>query len=86
MVNILYTKAFLRQYNKLPKSLQIKALSAIELFKTNPTDGSLESHKLGGKLKDRYSFSVDYKTRVIFEFGGKDEFVFLKIGDHDVYR
>lgn len=86
MHKIFYTKAFLKQYNKLSSNLKNKAKKAIELFKQNPKNPILKSHKLEGKLKDKYSFSIDQKNRIVFEFSNEGNFILLKIGNHDVYR
>ncbi len=84
-VSVQYTKAFIRQYDDLSGQLKQKAKKCIRLFEENPKHPSLKTHALDGKLDGYYSFSVDYETRIVFEFI-KDTAVFLKIGNHDVYR
>lgn len=49
----------------------------------DPFDRSLRTHKLSGKLKDLWSFSLEYDLRVIFYFAEKDKVVFVDIGKHD---
>lgn len=44
---------------------------------------ALRTHRLSGKLKELWSFSVEYDVRVIFFFEGKDKAVFVDIGSHD---
>lgn len=85
MLKIVYTKPFLKQFSKLQKQIQEKAKKAILIFQKNPKDHTLKAHKLEGKLKDFYSFSVDYKIRIVFELLD-DNAVFLKIGNHDIYK
>jgi mRNA-degrading endonuclease YafQ of YafQ-DinJ toxin-antitoxin module len=88
MVRILYTKAFLSQFKKLPESIKQDTRIAIEKFRKDPKDKSLKGHKLGGVLKGSFAFSVNYKTRIVFEEDRKEKNTmnFLKIGDHDVYK
>jgi len=52
-------------------------------FIKNPFDHRLKTHKLQGKLKDLWSFSIDYDLRVIFYFTEDDKSVFVDIGKHD---
>ncbi len=57
----------------------------LEVFKDNPFEPSLKTHKLSGKLKDYWSFSIEYNLRIIFYFAEK-EIVFVDIGTHkEVY-
>lgn len=44
---------------------------------------SLKTHKLSGKLKDLWSFSLDYDERILFYFTEDQKAVFLDIGSHD---
>ncbi len=58
----------------------------LELFKNDPFAPTLRTHKLSGKLKDYWSFSVEYDLRIIFYFASQEEVVFIDIGTHkDVY-
>lgn len=57
----------------------------VALFVSDPHDLQLKTHKLSGKLKDLWSFSVDYDLRIVFYFT-KDKppkAVFVDIGTHD---
>jgi len=57
----------------------------LEFFIVDPFDARLKTHKLSGKLKDLWSFSIDYNTRVVFYFT-KDKpkrAVFIDIGTHE---
>ena len=71
---------------KLERSLREEAVEKIELFENDPTHSQLKAHKLKGKLKNRYSFSVNYQTRIIYMHLSKSEVTFLSIGDNDVYK
>ena len=77
-----------RSFNNLNSQLQRLADERVEIFRRNPFDSHLETHHLHGKLKKQWSFSVDQRYRILFEFLGKkkDRVVFLDIGDHSIYR
>lgn len=84
-MRIYYHPQFRRSYQKLPREIQEKAEIKETLFRRNPFDPSLKTHKLHGRLKNQWSFSVDRRYRIVFEFS-KNDAVFLAIGDHDVYQ
>lgn len=84
-MKIFYSPRFSRQYKKLPQEIRVKAREKEVIFRANPYDNLLKTHKLNGKLADFWSFSVDYKIRIIFEFQEKDVVIFHDIGDHDIY-
>ena len=83
---IAYTPQFLRMFRKLEKTLQKEAIEKIELFEKDSTHLQLKAHKLKGKLKNRYSFSVNFQTRIVYTSISRTEVAFLAIGDHDVYK
>lgn len=85
-MEVQFTPSFIRQLKKLPKALQQEAVEKINLFKQDPQHAMLKTHKLKGKLKDRYSFSVNYQTRIVFRHLNKNTAVLLAVGDHDVYK
>jgi mRNA-degrading endonuclease YafQ of YafQ-DinJ toxin-antitoxin module len=55
----------------------------LEQFTAAPFDPSLKTHKLSGKLKELWSFSVDYDERILFYFTEDEKAVFVDIGSHD---
>ena len=57
----------------------------IELLKDKENHKLLKIHKLHGRLAKWYSFSVNYRIRIIFSYLSKQEIVLLAIGDHEVY-
>lgn len=77
---------FTRSFAKLPPGIQKKVVAKVTLFETNPQHSSLKTHKLKGELKDRWSFNVDWRYRVVFKFVNGDRVVYLDVGDHKVYR
>lgn len=85
-MKISFKPIFIRQLNKLEQSLQEEAIEKIELLKTPRNHKQLKVHKLKGPLQGRFSFSVNYKIRIIFSYLSKKEVVLLAIGDHDIYK
>ncbi len=57
-----------------------------KLFRKNPFDQKLNTHKLGGRLKGYWAFWIDQKYRIIFEFSEKDILWFHSVGDHTIYQ
>jgi plasmid maintenance system killer protein len=85
-IEIKFKPNFVRQFNKLEEELKSEILEKISLFKKIKNHKTLKVHKLKGKLKNRYSFSVNYKYRIVFIYENKNEAIFLAIGDHQVYK
>ena len=85
-MEIVYKSIFIRQFNKLPSSLQDEVFEKIDFFKDAKNHQKLKVHKLKGRLNSQYSFSVNYKYRIIFMYETKNQIAFLAIGDHDVYQ
>lgn len=86
MLEISFDESFKRAYKKRIKgniNLEQKFKPKLEIFRDNPFDSRLKTHKLSGKLKDLWSFSVEYDQRVIFYFVDKNKAVFIEIGTHD---
>ncbi len=76
---------FKRKYKKLPNFLVEKFEKITYILSANPYHHTLKTHDLSGKLKNQYSCSLDYKTRIIFEI--KDnEIKLIDIGSHDLYK
>lgn len=87
MIEINYTRKFLRMFKILNLDLQDRVEEKIEQFKDVKNHKALEVHKLGGKFKGSYAFSVDRKNRVSFEYlNSKQKVALLTVGDHDIYR
>lgn len=82
---ILYHPNFASAYKNLPQAIKEKAAAKEALFRDNIFHSSLRTHKLKGRLADLYSFSIDFKYRILFKFY-KDSVIFLDIDDHDLYK
>ena len=86
MIGLIYAPRFVRQLKRLPKELQEEAFQKIDLFRNVKNHAILKVHKLHGKFSKSYGFSVNYKTRVVFDYVSKTEVALLTIGDHDIYN
>lgn len=82
-MRILYSSRFLRSFKKLPGKIQDEFRRREGIFRRNPFDPILKTHKL--KDRNDWAFLVTYEIRVIFTFE-KEIFKFLNIGDHSIYR
>lgn len=80
------TRQFIRQFRKLPQNLQEEALEKIEQFRVLKNHEQLRVHKLHGRLAGHYSFSINYRYRIVFSWEKKStSAIFVAIGDHAVY-
>jgi mRNA-degrading endonuclease YafQ of YafQ-DinJ toxin-antitoxin module len=86
MLSVIYAPAFVKQFKKVEVSLQEEVLEKIKLFQDGNNHQSLKMHKLHGEFKACYSFSVNYKIRIVFEYLSKNEVALLALGDHDLYK
>lgn len=85
-MDIYFKPTFVRHYKRLDPALQIEVEEKLALFRDPENHAQLKVHKLKGRLRGRYSFSVNYKTRIVFVYLSKREVVLLAVGDHDVYK
>ena len=85
-MEVSFSSAFKRAFEKRIKGnidLEERFWQKLEQFTIGPYEPSLKTHKLSGKLKDFWSFSVDYDERVLFYFTEDEKAVFVDIGSHD---
>ena len=85
-MEIEYSSHFDRAFKKLPDGIQVLAEKREAIFRADPFDSRLKTHKLHGKYANFWSFSVDKKYRIVFRFVTKGKVVFLDADDHDLYR
>ncbi len=86
MIKVYFKASFARLIQKLEPGLCQEILEKSELLKDKKNHTSLKVHKLHGKLSGYFSFSVNYKTRVVFMYESKTEIVLLMVGNHDMYQ
>ncbi len=86
-MEIIYSSKFAREYKKLPSNIKNIAEEQETLFRKDPFDPKLKTHKLKGKLSGFLAFSIGYKYRIIFEFAKDNKIVYFhSVGDHDIYN
>ncbi|MBI5815407.1 MAG: type II toxin-antitoxin system YoeB family toxin [Nitrospinae bacterium] len=85
-MKIVYSPLFARQYKNLPENIKVIAEEKEVVFRSNPFDPRLKPHKLHGRLRDFWAFSLDRKHRIIFEFGEQGTVYFHSVGDHSIYK
>jgi mRNA-degrading endonuclease YafQ of YafQ-DinJ toxin-antitoxin module len=83
------TRAFWRSFEKLPAQRQSRARKTFAIFKQNPFDPRVGSHKIQ-KLSARYARAIyaaeiEADLRVVFYIAG-NTVVTVDIGSHDLYR
>ena len=85
-MEVSFSSAFKRAFKKRIKgneNLESKFWQKLEIFTSDPYDPSLRTHKLSGKLKDLWSFTVDYDVRVLFYLTEDNKAIFVDFGSHD---
>lgn len=85
-MKIYYSNKFEREYRKLSKQIKNLAEKKEKIFRQDPFDPRLKTHKLTGKLREFWSFSIDESLRIIFEFANEKTIWFHSVGTHEIYR
>lgn len=86
-MEVSFSDSFKKAFRKRIKDTYTEQLfwDRLEVFINNPFESKLKAHRLSGKLKELWSFSLDYNLRVVFYFT-KDKpkkAVLVDIGTHD---
>lgn len=77
---------FEKHYQKLPREIKEKAKRKEKIFRENPFDSRLGTHKLSGKEKECWAFDIDRTYRIKFIFLSNEEVLFLDVGTHEIYK
>lgn len=85
-MKIFYSTKFAREYQKLPLRVKKIAEKKEQIFRKNPFDSKLKTHKLKGSLQGFLSFSISQKYRIIFEFVDSNTVWFYSVGDNSIYK
>ena len=87
MLDLEYAPRFVREYNKLESALRKEVQEKIVLFKNLKNHRQLGVHPLHGRMNGRWSFSVNYRYRIVFQYIGKkkNHAALLMVGDHSIY-
>ncbi len=91
MEELVWSANFIRQLKRLVRqNPPIKKMieQTLEKLANEPFDPSLKTHKFKGKLANKWSCSIDYSNRIVFQFMDNvelktEEIVLLAIGSHD---
>ena len=71
----------------MPSFVHTAFLEKESLFLKNPFHPRLETHKLHGKYKGFWAFTVVGQHRVMFLFmENKKDIGFINIGTHEIYK
>ena len=87
-MEVSFSRQFIRLYKKGVGNGSISDTAfrrALSWFTEDPFDARLKTHKLSGKLKGLWSYTIEYDLRVVFYFT-KDKppkAIFTDIGTHD---
>ncbi|MFH1393139.1 MAG: type II toxin-antitoxin system mRNA interferase toxin, RelE/StbE family [Patescibacteria group bacterium] len=77
---------FRKVFKRLSKHIRDKAKEKENIFRINPFDSRLDTHKLHGKYKEYWAFTVDSQFRIMFIFAESDIIDFIDIGTHEIYK
>jgi addiction module RelE/StbE family toxin len=86
MTEIAFSSSFHRAFKgkiRGNSKLEQRFWERVEIFKADPRDPRLRTHKLSGSLQGWWSFTIEYDVRVIFWFVDPSRVVFVDIGTHD---
>ena len=78
-----YSDRYLKSASRLPAKIIALADAKEALFRESPFHPSLNTHKLHGKEKEVWAFSVNRAYRIKFLFLKNGAVLFLDIGTHD---
>ena len=84
-MKIFYLPKFIKQYKKLPANIKKLAEEKEKIFRQDSFDYRIKTHKLHGALQGFWSFSINHKYRIIFDFLDKKTIRFYSVGSHDIY-
>ena len=76
---IFCSTTFEKNFERLPKQIQELAKKKDQLFRQDAFHPSLETHKLGGKLKNDLAYSLNKDYRIHFYFVNSNTVVYLNI-------
>jgi len=81
-----YSRNFVKKWKKLLLQEKDRFRAREKIFRQDCFDERLKTHKLKGRLSHLWSFSVDFKKRVLFGFKKEGVVLFYDFGSHQIYR
>lgn len=85
MITVGFTPEFFRRLKKLTPQLQELAFERVDLFRDIRNHQRLGVHKLHGKYRGFFGFSINNKNRIMFEWVSGTEVILHTVGDHSIY-
>lgn len=85
-ITINFTSKFEKSLYRLNRTVAQEFAQKQELFIQNPFSPSLKTHKLSGRLRGYWSFSVNYSFRVLFIFETEYQVTLVNVGTHGIYK
>lgn len=86
MRQVFYSSKFRKALKKMPRFVKDAFLEKEGAFLDNPFLPTLETHKLHGKYKEYWAFTVIGQYRVMFQRLKNDDAGLINIGTHDIYK
>ncbi len=83
---IYYSSRFLRALKSLPIELKPAVVERETIFRKDCFNPRLKTHKLSGKYKEHWAFSIDYHYRIMFRFLSDTEVLFENVDNHSIYK
>lgn len=87
---IVFDSSFEKKFEKYKGLLTGKKTKLLKakliIFKSDPFDSRIKTHKLKGNLSEYWSFSISYSDRILFRFIDEETVFFIDIGSHDIYK
>ena len=81
-----YSKQFLKSAARIPQRIIVQAEEKEKVFREDPFDVRLKTHKLSGKDQGAWAFGISDSYRIKFIFLPNKEVLFLDIGTHKIYK
>lgn len=86
-MEVSFSSSFKKAFKKRIKGTnsETEFWNRLELFTIDPFSPKLRTHKLSGRLKELWGFSIEQDLRVVFYFTNDKptKSVFVDIGNHD---
>ncbi|MBF8280702.1 MAG: hypothetical protein HW383_475 [Candidatus Magasanikbacteria bacterium] len=82
---VYYANSFIKRLKRLPDRVKMEVVQKEKIFRENPSDFRLRTHKLHGELSGLFAFSINYYYRIIFRINPDSSADFLDIGTHEIY-
>lgn len=86
ITNIFPTNHFKKSYKRLPQEIKKEAVEKENIFISNPFNQRLKTHRLKGKLRNYWAYSVNYEYRIMFRFVDDESVLYFDIGTHSIYK